>query len=342
MTNLAIITGQLGKGGQEKQLLLLLKDSGNFNTNIILVNWSGLFDMHNLKQINNMQNVKYVSLGEKPILTKLREILSISHGCSHLISFTSYLNLLICLLSIIGKKTFFGSARITVDIELKKPMGWFNLLMVPNLICNSRKALAQLNKWSLFREHSILLNRVNKLDIPSNINLVSNYDSISVSTVNERKNLQFLIELALHRKKLGKSFKHIHLGDGPLLKYYQELIILLELGDLIEFHGKSDDVYKFLLSTKIFLHFSYYEGTPNAMLEALSSGCFVIATESGDVSNLVVEGVSGSIQKEFDKVRFDELYDKYLLKTRLSDNLPNKYYFKNDGSYFNSLMKIID
>lgn len=341
MKNLAIITGQLGKGGQEKQLILLLQDSINLNTNIILFNWSGLFDNHNLSQIKNMPNVKYISLGEKPIFIKLKDIINISQKCSHIISFTSYLNLLIFVLSIFTNKSFFGSARITIDIELKKLSGWFNLLLVPNIICNSNKAIIQLKKWSFFKNHFILLNRLNKLDIPPTTNFHNNYDSISVSTVNERKNLNFLIELALYRKNIDKPFKHIHLGDGPLLKYYQDLVIQMKLSDSIKFHGKSDNVYEYLLSSKIFFHFSYYEGTPNAMLEALSSGCFVIATESGDVSDLVVEGVSGSIQKEFNKVKFNKLFDKYILKTRLLDNLPDKYYFKNDGSYFKNLIKII-
>jgi len=342
MTNFSIITGQLGKGGQEKQLILLLQDSINCNTKIILFNWSGLYDNDNLSQVKKMSNVEYISLGNKPIFAKLKEIVNMSRTCSHLISFTSYLNLLTFVLSICINKRFFGSARITIDIELKRLSGWFNLLLVPNLICNSNKALIQLRKWSVFNNHSILLNRLHRLDGSLGNNCSSKYDSISISTVNERKNLNFLIELALYRMNLGKPFKHIHLGDGPLLNYYQNLVVKLNLSDSLEFHGKSDNVYEFLVSAKVFFHFSYYEGTPNAMLEALSSGCFVIATESGDVSDLVVEGVSGSIQKEFDKGEFNCLLDKYILKARLLDNLPRKYYFKSDGSYFKNLLKIIN
>lgn len=339
MKNISIITGQLEKGGQEKQLILLLKDSINSNYSITLFNWSGLYDQGHLDLVNSFNNVSYISLGNMSFFKKLKILYLKARDSIALICFTSYLNFISFILSIFLKIKFAGAARITLDIELKRFSGWVNLLLVPNILSNSKSALKELKKKSLFNNHHLLNNRLDITNIPS-IQTSIKHRSISISTVNERKNLNYLIELAVLRKKQNKTFNHIHLGDGPLLDYYKDLLIELDLSDSISFLGKVDNVFKYLNSSNLFLHFSYYEGTPNAILEALSLGLYVIAIKSGDLSYLV-NNHSGYISDNWDLKAFDKVIDKFHEHKIGQNNLPDIYQYSNDGSYFTNLINII-
>ena len=340
MKYILFITGQLQKGGQEKQLILLLKDSEIHNFKIILFNWSGLFDNQNLSDIKLLKNVSYISLRGKNFFEKIKDIIIQSKKCSLLVSFTSYLNFLVFLISIYSKKKFAGSARITLDNELKRFSGWLNLLFVPNVLSNSNHALLELKKRSFFKTHYLLNNRLDVSLIPSSIVLKKKYKSISISTVNERKNLNYLIDIAIHRKNNGKYFNHVHLGNGPLLEYYREKVKDLGLNDSINFIGKVDNVYEYLRNSHLFLHFSYYEGTPNAILEALSVGLFILAIKSGDLNYLVVQKKTGIIFEKWELIKFDKWIDSSTYSNNITNNLPLKYQYNNDGSYFKEFLNI--
>lgn len=339
MKNISIITGQLGKGGQEKQLLLLLKDSIRSNYSIILFNWSGLFDQRNIDLVNSFQNVSYTSLENTSFLKKLKIIYSRSRTSSALVCFTSYLNFVSFVLSVILKIKFAGAARITLDIELRRFSGWINLLLVPKILSNSNTALKELSEKSIFNNHELLHNRLEITDIP-NIQGEIKSRSISVSTVNDRKNLNHLIEIALLRKKQKKRFNHIHLGDGPLLDHYRAVLIELGLSDSICFLGRVDNVYDYLKASNLFLHFSSYEGTPNAILEALSLGLYVVAIRSGDLSYLINNN-NGHIFDNWNLKEFDEKVDQFHAHKIGKNTLPNIYRYTNDGSYFNSLINLV-
>lgn len=340
MKKVSIITGQLEKGGQEKQLILLLKDSRDSNYSISLFNWSGLFDQDYLNMVNSFNNVSYISLEKTSFLKKIKIIFSKSKNSYALICFTSYLNFISFLLAKASNIRFAGAARITLDIELTRFIGWVNLLIVPKILSNSKSALIELKKKSIFNNHYLLNNRVDITDIPS-CHTINEHQSISISTVNERKNIDYLIELALFRKKQNKTFNHIHLGGGPLLAYYRNIVAEKELSDNIVFLGQVDNVYEYLKNSNLFLHFSKYEGTPNAILEALSIGLYVVAIRSGDLA-YIINDHSGYISSEWDVNAFDKVIDEYHGHEIGQNNLPLTYRYTNDGSYFNDLMSLIE
>jgi len=69
----------------------------------------------------------------------------------------------------------------------------------------------------------------------------------------------------------------------------------LGLGDAVEFLGPRTDVARLLQAADGFVLSSAWEGLPNTVMEAMAAGLPVVATDVGDVRELVEEGVSGFV-----------------------------------------------
>lgn len=80
------------------------------------------------------------------------------------------------------------------------------------------------------------------------------------------------------------------LGVGPLEDDLRSAIRSYE--DRIRMLGRRTDVSAILSISELLLHSSRQEGSPNAILEAQSLGCPVVATRSGGTCEVVEEGVT--------------------------------------------------
>jgi glycosyltransferase involved in cell wall biosynthesis len=82
-------------------------------------------------------------------------------------------------------------------------------------------------------------------------------------------------------------------GDGPDRGSVEELA--RELGIMREclFPGYQEDVGRFFSAFDVFVLPSGNEGTPVTAIEALASGCPVVATRVGGVPDVVTDGVDG-------------------------------------------------
>jgi GalNAc-alpha-(1->4)-GalNAc-alpha-(1->3)-diNAcBac-PP-undecaprenol alpha-1,4-N-acetyl-D-galactosaminyltransferase len=84
-------------------------------------------------------------------------------------------------------------------------------------------------------------------------------------------------------------------GDGPDRKSLSELIEVLGVGDRVEMPGFVDPAPYFGRAS-IFLLLSLYEGTSNALLEAMATGITpVVASEAGDAESIVTHGANGLV-----------------------------------------------
>lgn len=66
-------------------------------------------------------------------------------------------------------------------------------------------------------------------------------------------------------------------GDGKDRSKIEALVRAYKLQERIIFMGFDENPYKYMSQCKGFIFSSYYEGMPNALLEALSLGCAVVA-----------------------------------------------------------------
>lgn len=84
-------------------------------------------------------------------------------------------------------------------------------------------------------------------------------------------------------------------GDGPTRSACETQVARLALGGAVRFLGTRHDVPHLLALATVAVHPSFEEGFSNAVLEAMSAGLPVIATDVGGNSEAVVDGVSGRI-----------------------------------------------
>ncbi len=82
-------------------------------------------------------------------------------------------------------------------------------------------------------------------------------------------------------------------GTGPEEQNLRRQIDQLELGDHAVLVGFQSDLRPFYSALDIFALTSLAEGSPNAMLEAMSCGCAVVATRVGGVPDIINTDASG-------------------------------------------------
>lgn len=148
---------------------------------------------------------------------------------------------------------------------------------------------------------------------------------VSCSWVVPVKRINRIIECLSKITEINVSW--VHLGDGKLLPEIKKMSLdLLKSNINYEFKGKmtNSEVLKYYLNNDIdvFLNVSENEGIPVSIMEAISIGMPVIATDVGGVNEIITDGVNGFLlEKDFS----DEQLKKLLLRI----------YGMNEGSYIN-------
>jgi len=107
------------------------------------------------------------------------------------------------------------------------------------------------------------------------------------------KNIDLFIKVANELlKKYGNLVFHLFGRDlGPTNRF--EINIPASTSNHFQFHGEVDHLSKFLSQLDITLSTSISEGLPNAIMEAMSAGIPVVATDVGGVSELVHHNETG-------------------------------------------------
>lgn len=139
---------------------------------------------------------------------------------------------------------------------------------------------------------------------------------IHVGSFYRQKN-QVLVVQAIARLKHELTVTCTFLGDGPLLTDCKALADRLGVGDLCSFRGEITEVEAELAGSDYFVFPSFYEGMPNALLEALAFGVLPVAAaipehleilppelakytfDPNDVNSLVDALVCASLIEEF-------------------------------------------
>ena len=85
------------------------------------------------------------------------------------------------------------------------------------------------------------------------------------------------------------------IGDGPLRVESEELARELGVADRVNFTGHIDSALPYLQSLDALIMCSDHEGTPMTILEAMQSGCPVIAHDVGGLRELLDNGRCGGL-----------------------------------------------
>lgn len=143
-------------------------------------------------------------------------------------------------------------------------------------------------------------------------------------------------------------FDAVILGDGKLREKMEDWILLNGLSN-VEFKGKVShlEVFHELENAHLLISTSQNEGMSLAILEAISTGVYVIASPVSGNDNIIIEGVNGNIVP-FDNYKIiaekmyefytEKLFEGYEYPSKYIENMEKKFAWKNIASRYLKLM----
>lgn len=121
----------------------------------------------------------------------------------------------------------------------------------------------------------------------------------------------------------------IILGEGTLRSELEQLVEKLDISEFVQMPGFVSNPYQYMKCSKVFVLSSLWEGFPNGMVEAMACGTAIVATDcEGGASEILEHGKWG----ELIPVGSEELMAKAIVKSIVSENLPNTFERVNDFS----------
>ena len=116
---------------------------------------------------------------------------------------------------------------------------------------------------------------------------------LTTGSLEPQKDHEDLLRAAARLRERHPCLRMAVVGDGPLRESLVRLSRDLSLGDVVSWLGLRHDVPALLVASDGFVLSSRWEGSPNALLEALACAVPVVATNVGGVRDLVQDGISG-------------------------------------------------
>lgn len=132
------------------------------------------------------------------------------------------------------------------------------------------------------------------------------YKIVAIGTLNEQKGMQYLIWAM---EKVLKEFPKAELtiiGQGPYKAVLERLIKEAKLSSKIKLTGFVKDVYDELEGADIYVQPSISESFGLAILQAMSMGLPVVATNTGGIPEVVTSGKTGILVRPKDQRALSE------------------------------------
>jgi glycosyltransferase involved in cell wall biosynthesis len=301
---LLYVVGQLGPGGLERQLYLLLQtlDRERYQPEVVV--WNYHEDdtyVEPLRTLNIPLHFFPPCHSKYAKLKTFRQLVSrLQPEVIH--SYTFYTNFA-ARCAALGRKTIaVGSVRSNFTND-RKSCGFIlgNLsarwprIQVYNNLAGAKKAQ---RSHSPFAPKEVFVVR-NALDLAqfSKVPLSTNGPTriLGIGSLLQLKRWDRLLRAASKLIQKGFDFQLEIAGGGPLRESLEQQARDLGVVDRVKFRGHTDNVQNSLAGSTFLAHTSDIEGCPNVVMEAMACGRAVVATNVGDIPFLVEEGKTGFI-----------------------------------------------
>ncbi|MGW8122582.1 glycosyltransferase family 4 protein [Roseivirga echinicomitans] len=302
--HIGFIVGELGKGGQERQLLYLLKELNNQGYYTALIIWNYEPKMRAYLEQPGVHQTKVLLLEKESRFVKLvkaRKFLT-SNCITSIQSFSFYLNFYVFLICLFKKLKPIGAIRNRLMMMYTSQSSlsfWLCSIFPRRKISNNRdymRGFDSLIVKCFYADTEIVFNHLNidnfKYSFPESYTIIR---TASIGRLYPEKSIDTLILVIKELKQAGFNVKHQHAGGGPLLDSLQTLLQDNDLKDSFEFVGELEDIGSFLKDKHIVIHSSIFEGFPNVLMEAMACGKPIVSTDCGDARHLVQTRVNGFI-----------------------------------------------
>ncbi|MEI7449131.1 MAG: glycosyltransferase [Desulfomonile sp.] len=114
-----------------------------------------------------------------------------------------------------------------------------------------------------------------------------------IANLRPEKNHEMFLRVARKILDSGRKVSFVAAGDGPRRVDLEQMSLSMNLQKHVRFLGRCDNINELLRATDVVLHTSYFEGTPNSLLEAGAQEVPCVACASGGVSEVVQDGLTG-------------------------------------------------
>lgn len=156
------------------------------------------------------------------------------------------------------------------------------------------------------------------LGLPPHVQLLG-----TVGRLWPQKRLKDLIWATDLLKVIRDDLHLLIIGDGPLRQRLERYSRQVCVADRVHFLGHREDVPDLLPHLDVFWLASGYEGMPNVVMEAMSAGVPVVATDIPGTRDLVQPGVTGYLVPVGDRAGFakqtNKLLDDVALRSRFGE-----------------------
>jgi len=305
----AIITGQLGKGGAERQLYLALRgiDRGLFDVRVLALNPGGWWE-GKIRELG-------VDCTSLPAACRLR-FLRLWRVCRWVMDFKPHIlhawNLYPApYVTVAGRlaatpvKMAFLQGQPDFALDGIGRIGQFSLRHLDAITVNSKTALRAFAglRVGLLPAH-LLRNAVELPECwpdggdgwggqrsPDRLVFIIG----TVGRLDENKNHMMFLEVLRLLKNGGRRVCGRIAGEGPLRTILEAAIEAKGIQDEARLLGGVDDIWAFLSDIDLFCFTSRSEGLSNAVMEAMAAGVPVVATDVGGIRELIDDGENGFI-----------------------------------------------
>jgi len=136
-----------------------------------------------------------------------------------------------------------------------------------------------------------------------------NNDLILVARLDPVKRVDRFLKIVAELKLKLPHTTALIVGGGNRLKEYELLSQQLGLNKNVTFIGATVDVTSYLVDSRVFVLTSDSEGLPLSCMEAATLGLPIVASDIGDLSDLIESGKTGYLINKEDISDFvDRLY----------------------------------
>ena len=117
----------------------------------------------------------------------------------------------------------------------------------------------------------------------------------SIANFKPQKGPLDFVEAARRARSRNPRLRFFIAGDGDLRPAAERAIASAGLGDVVHLLGWRDDVPELLAAMDIFLLTSLFEGLPRVVLQAMAASVPVVATHTGGVAEVILDGQTGRL-----------------------------------------------
>ena len=320
-----LITHDLDLGGLQRVVVTICRtlDRSRFDVSVLCMRKAGLYVSEIEKlgipviliPVRSKGTDYFASMKVAAVFRKLKPDVIHTHNTQPFIEGT-----IAAVMTGVKRVIHTDHARIFPDKRRYMLMEWLLSHFVEKVVGVSEHTTKSLNKYEHISEKKLttIVNGIEYESISVNIELKKKTLSLpsnclvigAAVRLSEQKGLHYVIEVL---PDLIKNYPHIEMviaGDGPLRMQLQVRAKELKIDKKVHFIGPRLDVLELLQVFDIYVLPSLWEGLPMIILEAMASGCPVIATDVGGVREAIVDNETGILVEPGNKKALYEAIEK--------------------------------